>query len=87
VLAAFVPSGVVTSTLAVPALPAGVVQVMVVLSTTWRLAAAAPPMVTPVAPVKLVPVIVTLLPPLSGPLDGEMLETVGADMVSEWGGI
>ena len=80
-MAAFVPSGVVTSTLAVPALCAGVVQVMLVSLTTVTLVAAAPPMVTPVAPVKLVPVIVTLAPPLSGPLDGEMEETVGAGII------
>lgn len=54
---------------------------------TVKLAAGAPPMVTPVVPVKLVPVIVTVTPPLSGPLGGEMEETVGADMIGEVCGI
>ena len=36
-----------------------------------------PPIVTPVAPVKPVPVIVTLVPPAVLPLAGEMLVTVG----------
>jgi hypothetical protein len=33
---------------------------------------------TAVAPVKLVPVMVTLVPPAAGPLVGLMLDTVGA---------
>jgi hypothetical protein len=35
-------------------------------------------MVTPVAPVKLVPVMEILVPPATGPLVGEILVTVGA---------
>ena len=46
-LAAFDPPGVVTTTLAVPALPAGVVAVIEVALTTVTPVAAAPPMVTP----------------------------------------
>ena len=76
---ALVPPGVVTSTLAEPALPAGVVAVIVVASTTTMFVAAAAPMVTPVAPVRSVPVIVTLLPPYVVPLAGEMLVTVGVE--------
>ena len=76
-MAVFVPPGVVTKILAVPALCAGVVQVMLVLLTTVTLVAAVPPMVTLVAPVKLVPVMVTTEPPPSGPLEGETLLTVG----------
>jgi hypothetical protein len=72
-----VPLEVVTTTLAVPALPVGVTQVIVVALVTTTLVAAAPPMVTPVAPVKLVPVIVTLVPPAVLPLEGEMDVTVG----------
>ena len=72
------PPGVVTSTLAVPALPLGVVQVMLVLLTTVMLVAAAPPKVTLVAPVKFVPVIVTLVPPPSGPWEAVTPVTVGA---------
>jgi hypothetical protein len=78
VFAAFVPPAVVTTTLAVPALPAGVVAVIEVALTTTRLIAAAPPMVTLVAPVKPVPVIVTDCPPASGPDVGLMADTVGA---------
>lgn len=77
-MAAFEPVGVVTTTLAEPALPAGVVAVMLVALTTVKDVAAAPPIVTPVAPVKLVPVIVTLVPPPVGPLDGLIDVTVGA---------
>ena len=73
----FVPPGVVTRTLAVPAPPAGVVAVMVVAFTTVTAVAAVPPIVTAVAPVKPVPVRVTDCPPASGPDDGLMDATVG----------
>ena len=75
--AVFWPPGLVTNTLAVPAAPAGVVQVMVVELTTVKPATAAPPMLTSVAPVKLVPVIVTLVPPALGPRCGVRSVTVG----------
>ena len=78
VLVALVPMGVVTSTLAVPTLPAGVVAVILVSLTTITLAAAAPPMVTAVAPVKSVPVMVMGVPPFAAPVAGEILVTVGA---------
>ena len=45
---------------------------IVVLSTMLREVAANPPNVTDVAPVKFVPVIVTLVPPVLIPDDGEM---------------
>ena len=77
-LALLVPPGVVTSTLAVPAVPAGVVAVMVVAFTTATAVAAAPAIVTPVAPPKSVPVMVTDCPPACGPDDGLMDVTVGA---------
>jgi hypothetical protein len=51
---------------------------MVVEFTTTTLVAAEPPMVTEVAPVKLVPVIVTLVPPAVGPPVGLIALTVGA---------
>ena len=69
-MAEFVPPGVVTSTLAVPALPAGVVAVIEVELTTVKLSTVALPIVTAVAPVKLIPVRVTDCPPASGPDDG-----------------
>lgn len=46
--------------------------------TTVTLVAAAPPMVTPVTPVKFVPVMVTLVPPAVVPVFGLMAVTVGA---------
>ena len=78
VLAALVPPAVVTKTLAVPALPAGVVQVAVVLLVTLKAEHAEPPTVMPVAPVRLVPVMVMDEPPAAGPLVGVMAVTVGA---------
>jgi hypothetical protein len=67
----------VTVTVTAPALPAGVVAVIVVAFTTTTFAAAVPPNVT-VAPVaKFVPVIVTEVPPDVVPLFGLTLLTVG----------
>ena len=77
-LAPLDPPGVVTTALAVPGDPSGVVAVIEVALTTVTPVAAAPPMVTPVAPVKLVPVMVTACPPAAGPLEGLIDETVGA---------
>ena len=71
------PPAVVTTTSLAPAVPAGVVAVIVVELLTENVATL-PPMVTAVAPVKLVPVIVTLVPPESEPLVGEILLTIGA---------
>ena len=51
---------------------------MLVALTTVTPVAATPPMVTPVAPVKFVPVMVTLVPPAVEPVAGAMLVTVGA---------
>lgn len=82
VLAALLPAGVVTTTLAVPADPAGVVAVMDVALTTEKLVAATPPMVTPVAPVNPVPVIVTAVPPAVVPLVGVKDVTVGAGVAT-----
>ena len=73
-----VPPAVLTRTLAVPAVPVGVVQ-MIVLSLvmlTW--VHALPPMVTAVGSVKPVPVRVTLLPPEMLPELGEMDVTAGS---------
>ena len=60
-----------------PALRAGVIQVIVVLSTILREVAAIPPNVTDVAPVKFVPVIVTFVPPTVLPDDSEMSVILG----------
>ena len=66
------PPPVVTIMPTAPALRAGVIQVIVVLFTTLIVVADNTPNVTDVAPVKFVPVIVTLVPPSILPDDGEM---------------
>ena len=71
------PPAVVTVTSAVPAAPAGDVAVICVALFTVKPAAAVPPNFTLVAPEKLVPVTVTVVPPTVGPDVGEMLVTVG----------
>jgi hypothetical protein len=58
--------------------PAPVVAVIEVAETTWTPVAATPPIVTVAPAAKLVPVMVTLVPPASGPRVGEMAATVGA---------
>jgi len=76
-LAALVPPGVVTKTLAVPALPGGVVQLAVVLLFTMKEEQAAPTTVMAVAPVRLVPVMAMVVPPKVLPVAGLTEETVG----------
>ena len=73
-----VPPAVVTVTSTVPAEPGGEVVVIVLALTTVNGVAGVTPKVTAVAPVKPVPVIVTEVPPASGPAAGEMPLTVGA---------
>jgi len=68
----------VTVTVTAPALPAGVVVVIEVLLTTTTLVAAVAPNVTVAPAAKLVPVIVTAVPPKVDPLFGDTLVTVGA---------
>jgi hypothetical protein len=67
----------VTVTVAAPAVPAGVVAVMLVPLTTTTLVAAALPKVTVAPEAKLVPVMVTAVPPEVDPLFGDTLVTVG----------
>ena len=67
----------VTVTVTAPALPAGVVAVIVVLFTTTTLVAAALPNVTVAPAAKFVPVMVTAVPPATGPWFGVTLLTVG----------
>jgi hypothetical protein len=73
-----VPPGAVTATSAAPAVRAGVVAVMDVALFTVNALAAVPPNDTAVAPVKLVPVRVTEVPPVVGPVAGETAVIVGA---------
>ena len=68
-----VPPGVVTVTVAAPAVPAGAVAVTEVAELTTTLVAAFAPNLTPVAPVRLVPVMVTTVPPPAGLLVDEVL--------------
>ncbi len=75
------PPPVVTIIPAAPALStAGVRQVIVVLFTMLRDVAAIPSNVTRVAPVKFLPVIVTLVPPAMPPDDGEILLITGGEI-------
>jgi hypothetical protein len=71
-----VPPGVVTVISTVP-VPAGLVAVIEVALFTVYEAAAVLPNFTPLAPVKPVPMIATLVPPVTGPTAGEMLVTAG----------
>ena len=68
----------VTVTVTAPALPAGVVAVIVVAFTTTTFVAAALPNVTVAPDAKFVPVIVTAVPPAVDPVFGLTLLTVGA---------
>ena len=72
-----VPSGVVTVTSTVP-VPAGEVAVMVDGLTTVNAVAATTPNLTLLAPVKFVPVMVTVVPPAAGPKVGLSAVTIGA---------
>ena len=70
-------SGLVTATLLAPAVPLGVVAVREV-ELTKELAAVVPPIVTDAPLTKPVPVMVILVPPANGPLDGVTEVTDGA---------
>jgi hypothetical protein len=63
-----------------PAAWAGVVAVIEVLLTTVTLAAAVPPNVIVAPATKLVPVIVTAVPPLVEPEPGEIVVIVGTEL-------
>jgi hypothetical protein len=78
-LMALVPPAVVTVTSTVLlAAPAGLVAVIWVALLTAKVVAAVAPKATAVAPVRLVPVIVTEVPPAGGPPLGTRELTVGA---------
>ena len=72
-----VPPAVVTVTSTGPEAPAGAVAVTSVADTAVTLVAATVPNVTPVAPVRLVPVMVTWVPPVVGPVVGLIEVTAG----------
>jgi len=71
-------SRVVTVTSTVPAVPAGETAVILVSESILKLAAALLPNRTEVAPLRLVPVMATVVPPNVGPLDGLTPVTIGA---------
>lgn len=71
------PPGVVRTMSRAPAVPDGVTAVTEVALTTTSDVTDAPPIVTPVVPVKFVPVMVTLVPPAIGPLKGDTEVIVG----------
>ncbi len=72
------PPGVVTTTSLAPAVPAGVV-IVIEVAVLPVIVAAAPPMVTDVAPARSVPEITTpVVPPAVGPDEGLMLVADGA---------
>ena len=77
------PPGVTTSTATAPAAFTGVTAVIDVALFTVKLVALVLPKRTAVAPVKSVPVIVTVVPPAVGPLFGLTDEIVGIDIASD----
>jgi hypothetical protein len=79
-----VPVGVVTETTCGPGWPTGVTAVTVVESTTETDVAATPPILTLEAPDRLVPVIVTAVPPIAGPTFGLIEMMVGAAHGGDW---
>jgi len=72
-----VPPGAVTLTVTVPAACGSVTALMVVELVTVKLAAVVVPNWTAVASVKLVPVTVTVVPPVVGPVAGANEVMVG----------
>jgi hypothetical protein len=76
-LVALLPPGFVTVTSNVP-LPTGEVAAIDVALLTVNEVALVLPNFTDVAPVKLLPVMATGVPPAAGPLFGEIAVTVGA---------
>ena len=72
------PPAVVTVTSTVPAVPDGIWTTICVAVSLTIVAALPLPKSTAVAPARFEPVIVTVVPPTTGPADGEMDVTVGA---------
>ena len=73
-----VPPTVVTVTPTTPAVSAGDTALIDVALFTTKLAALVEPNLTPDAPLKFVPLMVTVVPPPTGPPAGERPVTVGA---------
>jgi hypothetical protein len=79
-----VPIRVVTVMSTVPAVSAGLTAVIWVEELTVKLAAAVVPNSTPVAPVRLEPVMTTVVPPAVVPTVGVTPDTVGAAWYVNW---
>lgn len=79
VLVALLPDAVTTVTCTEPAEPAGEIAVMLVAEFTVTLSAAVVPKETEEALVKLLPMMVTEVPPAVVPLAGPIPATVGAE--------
>ncbi len=75
------PTGACTITSTGPSAWAGLATVIVVSFTTLNPTPGVPSKVTPVAPVKPLPVMVTGVPPVTGPLAGAREVIAGADLV------
>ena len=71
----------VTTTALFRPVPAGVRQLTEVAVLALKAVQAAPPMVTPVALARLLPLMVTLVPPAVLPVLGRMALTLGAGTV------
>lgn len=72
-----VPPGLVTVTSTVPLVPGGDTAVIDLAEFTVKPAAGTEPNITPVAVVKPLPVIVTVVPPAGGPAFGATFVTAG----------
>ncbi len=83
-MVALVPSGVVTVTSTRPGACAGAVTVISVEETTVTPVALTRPKSTAVVPEKLVPVIVTGVPPVGRPATGLIVLTVGPVSYVNW---
>ena len=79
-VAALFPTGVTTKTFRSPADSAGEVAVICVLELNVKLVAGVPAKYTEVAPLKLVPVMTTEVPPAVGPAFGLTEVTVAGPM-------
>ena len=71
------PSGLVTTTAALPAVLEGVTQLIWLNLAKFTLVQAAPPTVTVTSGTKPLPLMVIVVPPKRGPLMGAMEEMVG----------
>jgi hypothetical protein len=79
-LTMLLPPALVTVKSTAPPAPAGLTAVTCVSDTKWKLVAAVAPNLTPVTPVNLHPLMVTVVPPDAGPDAGTIEVTAGATL-------